>query len=72
MGHFVMVYLDDISVYSESEEEHVHHLRTTLMRLREHNLFAKLSKCQFCQPNVELLGMSSATREWRWISKRCP
>jgi hypothetical protein len=77
MGHFVVVYLDDILVYSKSEQEHVHHLRTTLMRLREHNLFAKLSKCQFCQPEVEFLGhvishkgmemdqhKVSAVREW--------
>ncbi len=51
-----MVYLDDILVYSKSEAEHVEHLRIVLQRLRDHKLFAKLSKCQFCKSSVEFLG----------------
>ena len=56
LGRFVVVYLDDILVYSKSEAEHVEHLRIVLQRLREHRLFAKLSKCQFCRSSVEFLG----------------
>ena len=56
LGRFVVVYLDDVLVYSKSEAEHVEHLRIVLQRLREHRLFAKLSKCQFCRSSVEFLG----------------
>jgi hypothetical protein len=44
---FVVVFIDDILIYSQSEEEHVNHLRMVLHRLREHQLYAKLSKCEF-------------------------
>ena len=56
LGRFVVVYLDDILVYSKSEAEHVKHLRIVLQRLGEHRLFAKLSKCQFCRSSVKFLG----------------
>jgi hypothetical protein len=47
LDKFVIVFLDDILVYSKSEEEHEHHLRLVLQVLREHQLYAKLSKCSF-------------------------
>jgi hypothetical protein len=62
LGKFVVVYLDDILIYSRSEADHVQHLRITLQRLREHELFAKRSKCQFCQPDVEFLGHTVSHR----------
>jgi hypothetical protein len=40
-----VVFIDDILIYSQSEEEHADHLRMVLQRLREHQLYAKLSKC---------------------------
>jgi hypothetical protein len=43
----VVVFIDDILIYSQSEEEHVDHLKMVLQRLREHQLYAKLSKCEF-------------------------
>jgi hypothetical protein len=43
----MVVFIDDILIYSQSEEEHVDHLRKVLQRLREHQLYAKLSKCEF-------------------------
>lgn len=52
----VIVYLDDILVYSRTPEEHVHHLRQVLGLLRQHKLFAKLSKCAFYLPEVNFLG----------------
>jgi hypothetical protein len=52
----VIVFLDDILVYSKSEEEHEHHLRMVLQVLREHQLYAKLSKCLFYQKQIHYLG----------------
>ena len=46
-NEFVLVYLDDILVFSESEEEHVEHLRLVLVKLREWKFYAKFSKCEF-------------------------
>jgi len=50
---FVIVYLDDILVYSNSEEEHRKYLRLVFQALREHQLYAKLAKCMFNQSTVE-------------------
>ena len=52
----VLVFLDDILVYSENEEEHEEHLRLTLKLLREHQLYAKLSKCDFYRDRIQYLG----------------
>jgi hypothetical protein len=49
LDKFVIVFLDDILIYSKSEEEHEKHLRMVLQVLREHQLYAKLSKCSFYQ-----------------------
>ena len=53
---FVIVYLDDILVFSETEEEHRIHVQRVLERLREHNLHAKLDKCTFHTDTIEYLG----------------
>ena len=47
VDQLVVVFIDDILVYSESMEEHVYHLMTVLQTLREHQLYAKFSKCDF-------------------------
>jgi hypothetical protein len=47
LDKFVVVFIDDILIYSQSEAEHADHLRMVLQRLREHQLYAKLSKCEF-------------------------
>ena len=47
LDRFVLVYLDDILVYSADAEQHELHLRTVLERLRQHTLYAKRSKCVF-------------------------
>ena len=51
-----MVFIDDILVFSKSEEEHEGHLRQVLQKLRENQLYAKLSKCDFWLKEVSLLG----------------
>jgi hypothetical protein len=47
LDKFVVVFIDDILVYSKSEEEHAEHLRVVLTRLRDHQLYAKFSKYEF-------------------------
>jgi hypothetical protein len=56
LDKFVVVFIDDILIYSQSEEEHADHLRMVLQRLREHQLYAKLSKCEFWINEVLFLG----------------
>ena len=56
LDKFVAVYLDDILIYSKNEEEHAEHLRLVLMKLREHRLYAKISKCEFWLLEVTYLG----------------
>jgi hypothetical protein len=47
LDKFVVVFIDDILVYSKSEDEHTKHLHTVLQWLRDHHLYAKFSKCEF-------------------------
>ncbi|WVZ93410.1 hypothetical protein U9M48_039390 [Paspalum notatum var. saurae] len=47
LDKFVVVFIDNILIYSKSEEEHEEHLKIVLARLREHKLYAKFSKCAF-------------------------
>ena len=56
LDKFVVVFIDDILVYSKSEEEHKEHLRLVLEKLREHWLYAKFSKCEFWLKEVGFLG----------------
>jgi hypothetical protein len=56
LDEFVVVYLDDILIYSRTKEEHLNHLEKVLTKLREHRLYAKLSKCELFQTKVEYLG----------------
>ena len=53
---FVVVYLDDILIYSKSLEEHIGHVTQVLHRLRNNNLYAKASKCVFHTNTVDYLG----------------
>ena len=47
LDKFLVVFIDDILIYSKNKEEHAQHLRIVLTRLREHKLYAKFSKCEF-------------------------
>ena len=56
LDHFVVIYLDDILVFSLSMEEHTHHVRLILSKLREHGLYAKRQKCEFDRNSIEFIG----------------
>jgi hypothetical protein len=56
LDNFVVVFIDDILVYSKNEAEHVEHLHIVLQRLRDHRLYAKLSKCDFWLKEIKFLG----------------
>jgi hypothetical protein len=56
LDKFVVVFINDILVYSRSEEEHEEHLRLAMQKLRELWLYAKLSKCEFWMKHVAFLG----------------
>ena len=56
LDQFVVVIIDDILIYSKSEEEHEGHLRIVLQVLRDHQLYAKFNKCGFWLIEVKLLG----------------
>ena len=56
LDKFVIVFIDDILVYSKDEEEHREHLGIVLQTLRDHQLYAKLSKCDFWRREVKFLG----------------
>lgn len=61
LDRFVVVYLDDLVVYSGSFSEHVAHLKLVFSRLREFKLYVKKEKCEFCRQEVKFLG--------HWVSK---
>ena len=77
LDQFVIVFIDDILIYSRTEGEHAEHLRLVLQTLRNHQLYAKFKKCGFWLREVQFLGhvvssrgiavdpsKVSAVREW--------
>ena len=56
LDKFVVVFMDDILVYSRNVEEHAEHMRVLLASLHEHQLYAKFSKCEFWLRKVPYLG----------------
>ena len=56
LDQFVIVFLDDILIYSKTKEQHVQHVKQVLELLREHKLYAKESKCEFFKRSVSFLG----------------
>ncbi|MBW0557269.1 hypothetical protein O181_096984 [Austropuccinia psidii MF-1] len=67
---FVVVYLDDIVVFSSSEEEHVKDVSSVLQRLRDNNLFSKASKCLFHASSVEYLGYVASSDGLKMFASR--
>ena len=56
LDQFVVVFVDDILIHSQLEWEHEYHLRIVLQLLRDHQLYAKFSKCEFWLTEVRFLG----------------
>jgi hypothetical protein len=56
LDKFVVVFINDILVYSKNNEDRAQHLRIVLTRLREHKLYAKFSNCEFWLDRVQFLG----------------
>ena len=52
LDRFVLIFIDDILIYSRTMEEHKEHLRLVLQTLREHQLYAKFSKCDFYKEEI--------------------
>jgi hypothetical protein len=62
LDKFVVVFIDDILIYSKNEEEHAQHLRIVLTHLREHQLYAKFSKCAFWLEEIQFLGHALSSK----------
>jgi hypothetical protein len=56
LDKFVVVFIDDILIYSKNSEDHAKHLHVVLQRLRDHHLYAKFSKCEFWLDTIKFLG----------------
>jgi len=56
LNDFVIVYLDDILIFSKTWEEHLKHVKHTLDFLKREKLYVKLSKCEFCKTSINYLG----------------
>jgi hypothetical protein len=56
LDKFVLVFIDDILIYSKNREEHEEHLRLVLQVLREHQLYDKFNKCDFFHKQIHYLG----------------
>ncbi|GJY78796.1 retrotransposon protein, putative, ty3-gypsy subclass [Tanacetum coccineum] len=70
LDKFVIVFIDDILVFSKSKEEHEEHLRTVLQILRQEKLYAKFSKCEFWLSKVAFLGHIVFKQKLLWIRRR--
>ena len=56
LDQFIIVFIDDILIYSKNQEDHKLHLRLALQVLREKQLYAKFSKCEFWMEEIAFLG----------------
>jgi len=63
IGKFVVVYFNDMLIYSKTSYEHVDHLHDVLNILRENNLYVNLKKCSFCLKSVGFLGFGLSSKE---------
>lgn len=56
LRHFILVFFDDILIYSKSWEDHIYHLQVAFNLLQRHHLYVKKHKCAFGQSKIECLG----------------
>ena len=67
LDEFIVVFIDDILVYSKTREEHVNHLRMVLKTLEEPKRYAKLKKCKSLLEKVKFLG-HTVTKDGIWVN----
>ena len=70
LDDFVIVFLDDILIYSKTLDDHYRHLRLVLQVLRQKKLYAKASKCEFFTNEIEFLGHIINERGIKWNRQR--
>jgi hypothetical protein len=70
LDKFMVVFIDDILIFSKNDEEHDEHLCLVLQKLRENQLYAKLSKCEFWLKKFRFLVTSFLKEEYLWIQVR--
>jgi hypothetical protein len=70
LDKFMVVFIDDILIFSKNEEDHDEHLCVVLQKLRENQLYAKLSKCEFWLKEVHFWATSFLKEESLWILVR--
>ena len=70
LDQFVVVFVDDILIYSQSEWEHEYHLRIVLQLLRDHQLYAKFTNCEFWLTEVRFLGHVVSALGMLWTQRR--
>jgi hypothetical protein len=63
LDNFVVVFIDGILIYSKNEEEHAEHLHIVFQHLRNHQLYAKFSKYEFCLVSVKFLGHTISSED---------
>jgi hypothetical protein len=70
LDKFIVVFIDDILIYSKTEEDHADHLRIILQQLRDHRLYAKFSKCEFWLDRSNFWGILSPVKAYRLIQPK--
>lgn len=70
LDEFVVIYLDDILIFSDTEEQHEDHLRRVLRQLQENKLMAKREKCEFFREEITFLGYIISNNGVRMDEKR--
>jgi hypothetical protein len=71
LDKFVVIFIDDILVYSKNEDKHAEHLHIVLQRLRDHHLYAKLSKCEFWLKELNSWVTQFLRMGYQLILRRC-